>query len=177
MLAVLRAASILCGLPEHAILSKSRKAEIVEARHLAMAALRECGRFSYAAIGTFFNRDHSTVIQSLLALRWRMRKRADDYRARILASLIDTARETPVAELPPVFRGRYYHASVRLSVYLLPRSKPVADWLRKGALDTELGFLVNVNKMAARLAPVEILNVLRLEGGRGRYVLIRLEER
>lgn len=43
----------------------SRKQHIFEARLLAMALLRRELKMSYASIGEFLNRDHSTIVKDL----------------------------------------------------------------------------------------------------------------
>lgn len=54
---------------KEAMLSKSRIAHIVDARHLCMYLLRELTAAPHEAIGQAFNRDHSGVIYACTAIR------------------------------------------------------------------------------------------------------------
>ena len=54
----------VCGLTVAQVMSKSRKAEFVEARWLAYAILYPMG-YGLISIGRIFNRDHGTVLNGL----------------------------------------------------------------------------------------------------------------
>lgn len=52
-----------------AILSKTRRREIVWARHVAMVLVGENSRLSVTSIGRYFQRDHTTVLHARKAVR------------------------------------------------------------------------------------------------------------
>jgi len=65
------------GLKESGMLSKSRKMELVNARHIAMYLCRELTACSLISIGTYFGRrDHSTVIHACRSAEARIAKDA-----------------------------------------------------------------------------------------------------
>ena len=63
------------GLKENGVLGKSRKMELVNARHIAMYLCRELTACSLISIGTYFgHRDHSTVIHACKTAQARIAK-------------------------------------------------------------------------------------------------------
>lgn len=52
-------------IPTENLRGRSRRADIVRARHAAMYAVRQHTDLSYPAIGRLFNRDHTTVIHAV----------------------------------------------------------------------------------------------------------------
>ena len=62
---IVDAVCVVYDVTEHQVLGKSRKREIVEARHMAMYLIRKHCRYSLIKIGMLIgNRDHSTVIHA-----------------------------------------------------------------------------------------------------------------
>ena len=67
---VLKIVSECCGVTIEQVLSKSRKNEITEARHIFCAIMKLELNYSYKSIGEFVSgRDHSTAIHSLRTFR------------------------------------------------------------------------------------------------------------
>lgn len=67
ILAAVRAASRLRGLPEEAILGRARPREVAEARNLVWYSLYRTGKFSTPMLGQYFGRGHATVLYGLKA--------------------------------------------------------------------------------------------------------------
>lgn len=62
---ILSAVSGYTGISTAAIMAKGRHRPIVEARHIAMHLMRKSAGMTLVAIGDLFDRDHSTVINSI----------------------------------------------------------------------------------------------------------------
>jgi chromosomal replication initiation ATPase DnaA len=62
---ILMTISVEMNIPKSQILSKSRAMPERDARHIAMHLIRKKSKLPLVRIGKVFNRDHSTVINSL----------------------------------------------------------------------------------------------------------------
>jgi hypothetical protein len=176
MLAALEAASVFCGPTPREILSSSREARIVRARHLIMYALVRSGRRSTSAIGAFFNRDHSSVLHAARSMKYHMQK--DLSLAPVVLKISEAAEKAfPFVSEGFILHDRSYRGVEHVPVYELALSPTLKRWLKSAAAETPAGWLLDVNATARRLAPRDLLPVLRVEGGRHRYLLVRLERR
>ena len=73
------------GVPSDAIVGKSRKREVVMARHAAMYLAKECTHRSLKSIGLHFaGRDHSTVIHAIKTVQNRV-EQDSDYQNKIIS--------------------------------------------------------------------------------------------
>lgn len=61
---ILRVVGEMYGIPLSGILGRRRLPQVVEARHLAIYAIRTLCQSSYADISRMFNREHSAIIQA-----------------------------------------------------------------------------------------------------------------
>lgn len=77
------------GLPVRSLVERGRLASLNRARSLAMLLIRERTGFSSKEIGSFFNRDHSTVLSNVEAAKRRVLTHAAwaDHYARIVTEL------------------------------------------------------------------------------------------
>lgn len=174
MLAAVEAASALLGPSVREILSRSREARIVRARHLAMRALYDTGRFAMSEIGLFFRRDHSSVVHAVRATRYRARTDVTiENKLQVIRKAVEacdsSAREVGL-------RGRAYRHTYHMPVYVVTASVGLRRWLKENGDETRLGHLIDVNFLAMRLVPKDILPIVRVEGGGHRYLLIKLED-
>lgn len=70
---VIRDVAIRFGVSVKQVKSRSRKREVVDARHLAMYLIRKSSKMSLKSIGEFFgSRDHTTVLHSLQSVQDQM---------------------------------------------------------------------------------------------------------
>jgi len=71
--AILNAASKVTGVTSDAIVSRTRKKDVMAARHLFLYVARQRSKLSMARIGRLFSgRDHSTLINSIARVESRM---------------------------------------------------------------------------------------------------------
>lgn len=69
---IIRVVSEFSGITEGEILGNRRTPKIVEARHLAMYAVREICQISYYEIGRCFNKQHGAILQAFKGINAKM---------------------------------------------------------------------------------------------------------
>ncbi|KLU62223.1 chromosomal replication initiator protein DnaA [Peptococcaceae bacterium CEB3] len=74
---VIRVASQVTGIPAEEILGSRRVAPLVEARHLAMYAVREICGSGYAEIGRIFGKEHGAVIRACRSVAVKLEENQD----------------------------------------------------------------------------------------------------
>ncbi|CAA7601253.1 Chromosomal replication initiator protein DnaA [Acididesulfobacillus acetoxydans] len=74
---VIRITSQVTGIPAEEILGSGRPAPLVEARHLAMYAVREICGCGYAEIGRIFGKEHGAVIRACRSVAVKLEKNED----------------------------------------------------------------------------------------------------
>jgi chromosomal replication initiator protein len=71
---IIRMVSQTMGIPVDKLLSSDRKQRVNEARQMAIYAIRTLCQLSYPALGSFFNRNHSTMIISYKKMHEKLAK-------------------------------------------------------------------------------------------------------
>lgn len=62
---IINKVSSLRGVNKDQMLSKSRKRELVQSRQECMYLLKKTNRYTFAEIGSLFNKDHTTAIHAI----------------------------------------------------------------------------------------------------------------
>jgi hypothetical protein len=141
---------------------------------MAMRALYDTGRFSMVEIGFFFSRTHSSVLHAVRATRYH--ERTDVTIEHTLQSIRAAVAACDPAARVATLRGRAYKRTEHVPVYAMPVSRVLERWLKENGDETRLGYLLDLNDLAARLIPKDILPITRKEGGSHRYLLLYLED-